>query len=58
MALVERDGKVHTRVIPNVSGATLRKVIREAVDRDSRIITDEWPATKELAKSSLEDMPR
>lgn len=42
MALVERNGMARTRVIPNVSGATLRSVINEAVDRDSRIITDEW----------------
>lgn len=42
MALVERNSMTRTCVVPNVSSATLRKVIREAVDRDSRIITDEW----------------
>ena len=42
MALVERNGMARTRVVPNVSGATLSMVIREAVDRDSRIIIDEW----------------
>lgn len=42
VALVERNGMVRTRVVPNVSGATLRMVILESVYRDSRIITDEW----------------
>jgi transposase-like protein len=51
MALVERDGKARTRVIPNVSGATLKQVIHEAVDRDSRIITDEWPGYRGVGRN-------
>ena len=50
MALVECNGKATTRVIPNVCGAKLRKVIWEAVDRDSRTITDEWGGHKGVGK--------
>ena len=50
MALVERDGAARTRVIPDVSGATLRSVIQEAVDRDSRILTDEWPGYRGVGR--------
>lgn len=40
MALVERNGMARTRVIPNVSGATLRSVINEAVDCGSGLTWD------------------
>ena len=46
MALVERDGRVSSRVIPNVTGKTLKSAIREIVDADARIITDENSAYK------------
>lgn len=41
MALVEREGKVKTRVVPDVTGATLKGTIRECVSPEARIITDE-----------------
>lgn len=41
VALVERGGRVKTRPVANVTGATLKGIIRESVDRSSRIITDE-----------------
>jgi ISXO2-like transposase domain/Transposase zinc-ribbon domain len=41
--LVERDGNIHRRVVPNVSGRTLRAAIREMVDSNSRLMTDEYP---------------
>ncbi|MDE0718137.1 MAG: IS1595 family transposase [Rhodospirillaceae bacterium] len=50
MALVERGGEARTRVIPDVSGATLRTAIQDAVDRDSRILTDEWRGYRGVGK--------
>ena len=42
MALVERNGEARAHVVPDVSGATLQRLIRESVDRQARILTDEW----------------
>ena len=44
VALVERGGSVKTKPIANVTGKTLKAVIRESVDTSSRIITDENPS--------------
>jgi transposase-like protein len=40
-AAVARDGKIRRRVVANVTGETLRAAIREDVDPESYIITDE-----------------
>jgi transposase-like protein len=42
VALVERDGRVRSRVVANVGGRTLRGLVRETVRRDSTIITDQF----------------
>ncbi len=44
VALVERSGCVKTKPVANVTGKTLKAVIRESVDTSSRIITDENPS--------------
>jgi len=44
VALVERDGNVKTRVVENVNVFTLRAAIRENVNKQSTIMTDELPA--------------
>lgn len=54
MLAVERDGKARTRVIADVTGATLKSAIREWVDRDARIITDEWAGYRGIER----DFPR
>lgn len=41
MIMVERNGKVRTRVVPDVSGRTLKMAIRTNVHNSARIITDE-----------------
>ncbi|MGE0259571.1 MAG: IS1595 family transposase [Alphaproteobacteria bacterium] len=41
LSLVERDGKVRSHRVPNVTGKTLRDVIVTQVDRASYIMTDE-----------------
>lgn len=46
MIMVERNGKVRTRVIPNVTGKTLKTAIRENVHKSSRIMTDDNRAYK------------
>jgi transposase-like protein len=42
VALVERDGRVRSRVIEHVDAKTLKSAIRENVDRSATIYTDEW----------------
>jgi transposase-like protein len=44
VALVERQGSVRTRVVADVTAGTLKSAIRESVDRQASIFTDEWPA--------------
>ena len=39
--VVERGGKVRTRVVPDVTASTLKGAIREFVHQDARIMTDE-----------------
>lgn len=43
-AAVERQGKIRRRVIANVSGTTLKAAIREIVDPQARLITDDFPS--------------
>lgn len=50
MALVERDGRAHARVVARVDGNTLKQAIRDNVDKSSRILTDEWKAYPGIGK--------
>jgi hypothetical protein len=43
LALVERGGKVRSRHVPDVSGATLRLAMVTQIDKASYIMTDEAP---------------
>jgi transposase-like protein len=45
---VERQGGLRRRIVPDVTGKTLRAALREEVDRQARIITDEYTAYKGL----------
>ena len=42
MAMVERRGRVISKPLENVTGKTLKTAIKDVVDRESKIITDEW----------------
>jgi len=51
LAMVSRrSGKAITKVIPNVSGTTLKPLIRKNVSSSSRIFTDEWPGYRGIGK--------
>ena len=39
--MVERNGRVHSRVVPDVAASTLKSAIKELVDDQARIMTDE-----------------
>jgi transposase-like protein len=43
-AAVERHGRVRRQVVADVSGRTLKRAIREAVDNQARILTDDLPS--------------
>jgi hypothetical protein len=42
LAMVQKGGKVRTKVIPDVTGKTLRQAMRENIDPSAIITTDEW----------------
>ena len=42
MAMVERNGNVVSRPIENVTAKTLKTAMKEAVDKESKIMTDEY----------------
>jgi transposase-like protein len=48
--MVERGGRIHRRVIPCVSGKNLKEAIRECVDRDATISTDELQLYRGIGK--------
>jgi hypothetical protein len=45
---VQRDGELRRRVVADVTGATLGAAMREEVDRQARLITDELPLYKKI----------
>jgi len=49
-AAVERHGRIHRQIIADVSGKTLKDAIREVVDNQSRIMTDDYPAYHGIGK--------
>ena len=50
LGIVQRDGGIHRRVVTDVSAATLKSAIREVVDKQARVITDEHRAYIGLGK--------
>lgn len=42
LGIVQRDGRIHRRVVTDVSANTLKQAIRDVVDQRARIITDEY----------------
>jgi transposase-like protein len=50
MVLVERDGRARARVIERVDASTLKGAIRENVDRESMILTDDWAAYRGIGR--------
>lgn len=51
LVLVERDGNSVSYPVADVSGKTLKSAIKEAVEKDSTIFTDEWPSYRGIGKS-------
>ena len=50
MLLVERNGRARARAVEKVDAKTLKEAIRENVDRDSMILTDEWAAYRGIGE--------
>jgi len=50
LGMVQREGKIHRRVITDVSATTLKTAIKELVSPDARVVTDEHPSYRGLAK--------
>lgn len=50
MVLVSRKGTAFAKPIERVNGKELKGAIREMVDEQARIITDEWPSYRGIGK--------
>lgn len=50
MGMVERRGKAQLKLIPDTSNATLLTEIEKQIDKDARIISDQFPAYMKLPK--------
>ena len=48
VGLLQRNGKVRPRVVADVTGKTLRKVIAENVEQSAHIMTDDWSGYRKL----------
>ena len=48
VGLLERGGRVRPKVVADVTGATLKAVIAENVDKSSHIMTDDWAGYRGL----------
>ena len=44
MAIIERNGRAYSKPVKDVSAKTLKSAIREMVNKNSTIMTDEWPS--------------
>lgn len=49
-SLVERGGEVRSFHVPHVTGKTLKPIIREQIEKDTHIVTDDMGAYKGLNK--------
>ena len=50
VSLVQRDGEVRSTVVADVTGATLGSILKEHVDPDAVLMTDEYAAYKSPAQ--------
>jgi transposase-like protein len=48
-AAIERYGQIRRRIVPDVSGKTLKAAVRELVAKKSRIVTDDFGSYKGIA---------
>jgi hypothetical protein len=48
--MVERGGRIHRRVIADISGKTLKAAMDECIDKSATIMTDEFPVYRKAAK--------
>jgi transposase-like protein len=53
MVLVERDGRARTARVDRVSAKELKGAVRTHVERDSKIVTDEFPSYKGIEREFL-----
>jgi transposase-like protein len=53
VVLVERDGNARTRVVDRVTAKNLHKAIKETVDKESVIMTDEWRSYRGIGEHFL-----
>lgn len=48
--VIQRGGKLNTRVVPDTKAKTLKPIVAELVERGAIVVTDEWNAYKGLTK--------
>lgn len=52
--MMEKDGDIMTKVIPNVKGKTLKPIIKDNVETETEIQTDELPSYRGLDNQGYE----
>lgn len=53
--MVERNGRSTSKRIMNVDGRTLKKALRQTVDKSSTIMTDEWKSYGERTNDAIKN---
>ncbi len=48
--MVERKGRIHAEIIPNVRASTLIPVIEATIDKDALVYTDDLPSYASLTR--------
>lgn len=51
--MLDRDGDLMVKVVPNTKGSTLKPLISDNVEKGSTVHSDEWPAYNGLEKSGF-----
>lgn len=50
VGMKQRGGKVRPRIVADVTGKTLKDVVRQNVDKSARVMTDDWSGYRGLYK--------
>ena len=53
MAVVERQGNINSKPVQDVTGNTLKAVLKKVVDKESVIMTDEWKSYSGVEKDFM-----
>jgi transposase-like protein len=50
LAMKERGGRIRPKVVADITGATVKSVMLENIDKSARLLTDEWTGYRTVGK--------